>query len=159
MTLVLSKEPNRVGVLHPPPSLEDRNRSRALMRLGAILLAHDIILRKRNYLVAFVRINILALRQKGQIERWWIGRAIAQALSRWLPTAAARIQAQVRSCGICGGQSGTGAGFLLVFRFPLPIFFPQTAPHSSQSIIRGSYIRPSSCQRTKWTQSHPTPLN
>jgi hypothetical protein len=26
-----------------------------------------------------------------------------------------------RSCGICGGPSGTGAGFLRVLRFPLPI--------------------------------------
>jgi hypothetical protein len=32
------------------------------------------------------------------------------------------------SCGICGGQSGTGAGFLRVLRFPLPILIPPTAP-------------------------------
>jgi hypothetical protein len=35
-----------------------------------------------------------------------------------------------RSCGICGAQSGTGAGFLRVFRFPLPILIPPTAPYS-----------------------------
>jgi hypothetical protein len=35
-----------------------------------------------------------------------------------LPTATTRVRAQVRSYGICGGQSGTGAGFLRVFRFP-----------------------------------------
>jgi hypothetical protein len=37
----------------------------------------------------------------------WVSRAIAEAVSRWLPTAAARVRAQVRSCGICGGQSGS----------------------------------------------------
>jgi hypothetical protein len=56
------------------------------------------------------------------------GRAIAQAVSRWLPTAAARVRSQVRSCGIWGGQSGTGAGFLRVLQFPLPILIPPTAP-------------------------------
>jgi hypothetical protein len=47
------------------------------------------------------------------------GRAIAQTVSRRLPTAAVRVRSQVKSCGICGGQSGTGAGFLRVLRFPL----------------------------------------
>jgi hypothetical protein len=46
--------------------------------------------------------------------------AATQELSRRLPTAAAQIRAQVRPCGICGEQSGTGAGFLRVLRFPLP---------------------------------------
>jgi hypothetical protein len=41
-----------------------------------------------------------------------LGRAVAQAVSRWFPTAAARVRARVWSCGICGGQSGAGAGFL-----------------------------------------------
>jgi hypothetical protein len=48
------------------------------------------------------------------------GRAVAQAVSRWLPTAAARVRVQAAS-GVCSGQSGTGAGFLRVLRFPLPI--------------------------------------
>jgi hypothetical protein len=67
-------------------------------------------------------------------------RAIAQAVSRRLPTVAARIRAQVRSRGICGGQSGTGAGFLRVLRFPLPILIPPTAPQSPSSIIWGCTI-------------------
>jgi hypothetical protein len=70
-------------------------------------------------------------------------RAVAQAVSCWLPTVAAWVRAQVRSCGICGGQSGTGAGFLLVLWFHLPILIPLIAPHSS-SIIQGWYNRPDS---------------
>jgi hypothetical protein len=85
---------------------------------------------------------------RGFHSRWdhWVsqlrGRAIAQALSRSLPTAAARIRARVRSCGICGGQSGTGAGFLRVLPFPLPNFIPPVAPQSPSSIIWGWYNRP-----------------
>jgi hypothetical protein len=41
-----------------------------------------------------------------------LGRAITQAVSPWPPTAAARVRSQVRSCGIRGGQSGSGVGFL-----------------------------------------------
>jgi hypothetical protein len=57
-----------------------------------------------------------------------LGRTIAQAVSRRLPTATARVRAQVKSCGICGGQSGTRAGFLRVLRFPLPSRIPPIAP-------------------------------
>jgi hypothetical protein len=46
------------------------------------------------------------------------------------------------SCGICGGQSGAGAGFLRVLRFPLPIFIPPIPPQSPSSIIWGLYNRP-----------------
>jgi hypothetical protein len=59
-----------------------------------------------------------------------LGRAIAQAVSRWLPTAAARVRSRVWSSGICGGQSGAGAGFLRVLWFPLPIFIPPNSPSS-----------------------------
>jgi hypothetical protein len=40
-----------------------------------------------------------------------VGSTIAQAVSRQLPTAAARVPDQVSSCGICDGRNGTGAGF------------------------------------------------
>jgi hypothetical protein len=59
-----------------------------------------------------------------------VGRAIAQAVSRWLPTAAARVRARFWSSGICGGQSGAGAGFLRILRFLLPIFIPPNSPSS-----------------------------
>jgi hypothetical protein len=85
------------------------------------------------------------------------GRAIAQEVSRRLPTAPARVRVQVRLCGICGGQNGTETGFLQVLRFLLPILIPPTASHSSSSIIRGWYNRPISGRRTKYTQPHPIP--
>jgi hypothetical protein len=77
-------------------------------------------------------------------------------VSRWLSTVAARARAQVKSCWICSGQSGTGADFLRVLRFFLPILIPPTAPHSSSCIIRGWYYRPISGQRKKWTKSQRT---
>jgi hypothetical protein len=85
------------------------------------------------------------------------GRDVAQAINHRFPTEATRVRAQVRSYGICDGQSGTGAGFLRELRFPLPILIQPTASHSSSSIIRGWCNRPVSGRRTKWTQSHPTP--
>jgi hypothetical protein len=56
-----------------------------------------------------------------------IGRAIAEAVSCWLPTTAARVQSRVSSSGICDEQSGARAGFLQVLRFPLP-FIPPNSP-------------------------------
>jgi hypothetical protein len=84
------------------------------------------------------------------------GRAIAQAVSRWFPNAAARVPARVWSCGICGGQSGAGACFLRVRRFPLPIFIPPIAPQSPSSIICGLYNRPEVA--TVPSGLSPTPL-
>jgi hypothetical protein len=53
------------------------------------------------------------------------GRAIAQAVSRSLPTAVVRGSRPDRHVGFCGGQSGAGARFLRVLRFPLPNSFHQ----------------------------------
>jgi hypothetical protein len=55
-------------------------------------------------------------------------RAVAQAVSRWLPTAAALVRVRA-ACGICGGQRVNGVGFLRVLRFPLPII-PPISPSS-----------------------------
>jgi hypothetical protein len=57
-----------------------------------------------------------------------IGRAVVQAVSRWLPTAAARVRVRA-TCVVCGGQSGTRAGFLRVLRLLLPII-QQISPSS-----------------------------
>jgi hypothetical protein len=75
------------------------------------------------------------------------GHAIAEAVIRWLPIAAARVRARVWSCGICGGQSGAGEGFLRVLPFLLTILVPPNAPYSS--IVRGWYSGPISGRRTK----------
>jgi hypothetical protein len=85
------------------------------------------------------------------------GRDIGHAVIRRLPTAAVRVRAQVKSCGIFSVQNGTGACFLRVLLLPLLILIPPAAPHSSSSIIRGWYNRSISDRRTKLTQSHPTP--
>jgi hypothetical protein len=47
----------------------------------------------------------------------------SSAVRRWLPTAAARVRVRA-ACRVRSGQSGTGAGFLRVLRFPLPISSP-----------------------------------
>jgi hypothetical protein len=87
-----------------------------------------------------------------------IGRAVTQAVSRWLPTAAARVRVRA-ACGFCGGQSSTGQVFSRVLRFPLQLLISPTAQHSSSSIIRGRYNRPISCRRTKCSVSpHPKQL-
>jgi hypothetical protein len=66
---------------------------------------------------------------------------MAQAASRRLPTAAPLVRAQLRLCGICGGQSDSRGGFLILLRFPPPIHIPPATPHSS-SVIQGWYNRP-----------------
>jgi hypothetical protein len=83
------------------------------------------------------------------------GCAIVQAVSRRLLTAVARARAQVKSCGICGGQSGIGVGIPQVLRVSPTILIPLTAQHSY--IDQGWYNRSVSGRRTKCTQSHPTP--
>jgi hypothetical protein len=68
------------------------------------------------------------------------GRAIAQAVSRWLPTAAVRGLRTGRHLGFCGGQIGAGAGFLRVLRFPLPNSFHQLLQKTVFIIINQSII-------------------
>jgi hypothetical protein len=65
------------------------------------------------------------------------GRAIAQAVSRQFPTAAARVRALIRSCGICGGQSGTWVGFLRVLWFPCHFAFHRLL-HNNHHLSSGA---------------------
>jgi hypothetical protein len=56
---------------------------------------------------------------------------VAQAVSRWHPTAEARVRSRVSPCGICGGQSGTGTAFS-----PSSSFLP-CQYHSTGAPLRG----------------------
>jgi hypothetical protein len=85
-------------------------------------------------------------------------RAIAQVVSRRFPTAAGRYRAQISSCGICGGQSGSGV------RISPSASVSSANSHSTDcsTLIMSSGAgknRPLCGRRTKWTQSHPTPRN
>jgi hypothetical protein len=77
-----------------------------------------------------------------------IGRSIAEAVSRWLPTAAARVQSRVWSSGICGGVWRRD-------RFS-PCTSVSPAIHSTKfsilTITRGRYNRPVSGLCAEWTQ-------
>jgi hypothetical protein len=61
-----------------------------------------------------------------------LGRAIAQAVSRRLPTAAALVQKPgLVMWDFVMDKIGAGAGFLRELRFPLPIYIPSASPQSS----------------------------
>jgi hypothetical protein len=99
-----------------------------------------------------IRKMLLAVSEKRitSIFRVQDGHTIAQAVSRWLPTAAARVRARVWSSGICGVQCGAEAGFLQVLRFPLPI---HSTKFSILTITRGRYNGPRiNDRRAEWTQ-------
>jgi hypothetical protein len=72
------------------------------------------------------------------------------------PTAAGRIQAQVRLCEVCGGRSGIAAGFIRALQFPLPTV-PPTAHHSVPSLIRDWYSGANSDRPGKRAESHTHP--
>jgi hypothetical protein len=60
------------------------------------------------------------------------GRTIAQAVSRRPPTAAARVQMRVWSCGILWWTKvALGQVFSENFGFPLPVYIPSASPQSS----------------------------
>jgi hypothetical protein len=82
-------------------------------------------------------------------------RAVAQAVSRWLPTAAARVRVRA-ACGVCGGQSSTGAGFLRVLRFPLPIIPPISPSSYSPGAGTIGLLLTAMPSGSNWT---PPPLN
>jgi hypothetical protein len=86
----------------------------------------------------------------GLISKVMIGRAVTQAVSHWLPTASARVRVRA-ACGVCDGQSGTGAGFLRVSRFLLPIVIPPIFLHHNHPRLMTAV--PSG---PNWTSPHYT---
>jgi hypothetical protein len=56
---------------------------------------------------------------------------MAQVVSRRPLTAEARVRSRVNSCGICGGQSGTGTGFSPSSSVsPVNVSFHRCSPNS-----------------------------
>jgi hypothetical protein len=95
------------------------------------------------------------LQVKGKVNLFLhLGRAIAQAVSRWLPTAAARVRVRA-ACGVCGGQSGTGAGFFRVLRFLLPIILPISPSSKSPGAGTVGLLVAAVPSEFNWTP-HPT---
>jgi hypothetical protein len=84
------------------------------------------------------------------------GRAVAQAVSRWLPTATARVRVRA-GCGVCRGQIGTGAGFLRVLRFPLPII-PPISPSLSPEVGTIGLLVAVVPSRPNWTPPRTIPI-
>jgi hypothetical protein len=84
-----------------------------------------------------------------------LDRAIAQEVSRWRPTAAARVRYLVWSSGICCGQSGAGQDFSEYFGFPCQYSFHQLL-HNHRHLSSGD-----GTIGQKWPQYKglsPTPL-
>jgi hypothetical protein len=77
--------------------------------------------------VFFFSLCLFYFFQPYSLFKTW-GRDVAQAVIRWLPTAAAQVRVRA-AYGVCGGQSATGAGFLRVLRFPL-LIIPPISPSS-----------------------------
>jgi hypothetical protein len=98
----------------------------------------DDIIERRN--IEFIASSVLCNVQ-GE------GRAVAQAVSRRLPTAAVRVRAQVKSRGICGGQSGMRQLCSEYSYFFCQLSFHRLL-HTHQLIIWGWYNRPNSGRRT-----------
>jgi hypothetical protein len=58
------------------------------------------------------------------------GRAIAQAVSRWLPTAAARVRVRAEHVRFMVDKVALGQIFSEYFGFPLQIIIPLISPSS-----------------------------
>jgi hypothetical protein len=104
----------------------------------------------QNSLHVSIRIWIEGVRGQTSVEKTWTlggfgGRALAQAVSRWLPTAGAWVRVFTGMWGL----SWTEAGF-----FPSTSVFPVNHSTNFSNIIitRGWHNRPIDGRSAEWTQ-------
>jgi hypothetical protein len=71
-----------------------------------------------------------------------LGRDVAEAVSRRLPTAMVRVRTRLKSCEICGVESDTAAGFLRVLWLLLPFIHSSNCTTISTIYLQGEYNRP-----------------
>jgi hypothetical protein len=82
------------------------------------------------------------IREEKEVSIAILGRAVAHAVSQWLPTAAVRVRARVWSCEILWWTEWRWGRFSPSTSVSLLIFIPPIAPKSPPSIIWGWYNRP-----------------
>jgi hypothetical protein len=113
-----------------------------------------------NFKTLFFYIKIYSVfHLTGFITNMYLGRAMAQAVSRRPLTAEDRIHSLVSTCGICGGQGGTGAGFS-------PSSWDLLC-HYHSTVALQTHISPGGGGVNNWpaggdssqTQSHPNDMN
>jgi hypothetical protein len=85
-------------------------------------------------------------------------RAVAHRVSRRLPTAETQVLALVRSCGIYGGQSGSGQAFTeYVLRFPLSLIHSTNCVTIITIYLQGWYKMSINCRNDRGLCSSTSP--
>jgi hypothetical protein len=80
----------------------------------------------------FMLVSCLAYSSTLKVESTFSSETLVefqQITRHYIPTFLPRRPVRA-ACGICGGQSGAGAGFFRALRFPLPIIIPPMFPPS-----------------------------
>jgi hypothetical protein len=88
----------------------------------------------------------------------WLGRAIAQAVSRLLPTRRPGFEPSSGHAGFVVDKVELGQVLSEYFSFPCQFSFHRLL-HTHHILSGAGTNRPVSGRRAKWTQSHPTQRN